>query len=63
MLQHPQGLWLAGLSAAQSGNNEVAREYWQKLLPLLAAVPEQQQELRDVIQQTYGADNKAQPVV
>ena len=51
---HPHALWLAGLSAAQQGKNIDAGNYWNKLLPLLADEPQQQQELRDVIKQTLG---------
>lgn len=50
---HPQALWLAGLSAAQGANPERARLYWNKLLPLLEQTPQQQRELREIIQQTF----------
>ena len=50
--RHPHALWLTGLSAAQRGNNDNARSYWNTLLPLLADVPEQQNELRKIISQT-----------
>lgn len=50
---HPQALWLAGLSAAQQNDLQRAREHWDRLLPLLANNPEQQQELREIIQQTF----------
>ncbi|MBT8115560.1 MAG: c-type cytochrome biogenesis protein CcmI, partial [Arenicella sp.] len=50
--EQPQALWLAGLSAAQQGRDDEARSYWNKLLPLLAGAPQQQQELREIIQQT-----------
>lgn len=50
---HPQALWLAGLSAAQTGNGGKAREYWNKLLPQLAGVPQQQQELQAIIDQSF----------
>lgn len=49
---HPQALWLAGLSAAQLGQLESAREHWQRLLPLLANQPQQQQELQEIINET-----------
>jgi cytochrome c-type biogenesis protein CcmH len=50
--KHPQALWLAGLSAAQQNDFERARDYWNQLLPLLQDNPQQQQELREIIQQT-----------
>ena len=53
--QYPQALWLAGLDAAQLGNVNQANEYWNTLLPLLANSPKQQQELRNIMQQTVGA--------
>ena len=53
--QYPQALWLAGLDAAQLGNVSQANKYWNTLLPLLANSPEQQQELRNIMQQTIGA--------
>ncbi|NND00963.1 MAG: c-type cytochrome biogenesis protein CcmI, partial [Gammaproteobacteria bacterium] len=51
--QHPQALWLAGLSEAQQGNNDTARKHWDQLMPLLADVPAQQDELRKIIAQTF----------
>jgi len=50
--QNPQALWLVGLSAAQQGQNEKAIARWTELLPLLSAVPQQQQELRAIIAET-----------
>jgi len=50
--EHPQSLWLAGLAAAQQGNNESARSYWNTLLPLLADLPQQQNELAEIIEQS-----------
>jgi cytochrome c-type biogenesis protein CcmH len=50
--KHPQALWLAGLSAAQQNEFASARDYWNQLLPLLQDNPQQQQELREIIQQT-----------
>lgn len=55
---HPQALWLAGLAAAQSGENEIARGYWNKLMPLLADLPQQQQELQEIIQQSKDFDQR-----
>jgi len=52
---NPQALWLAGLSAAQQNKAEKARSHWNKLLPLLAEAPQQQEELRAIIQQTLSA--------
>ena len=49
---HPQALWLAGLSYAQQGQSLQAIEQWNILLPLLIDTPEQQEELRAIIQQT-----------
>jgi len=53
---HPQALWLAGLGAAQLGDGVTAREYWNTLMPLLADAPQQQQELREIIQQSQEFD-------
>ena len=53
--QHPQALWLAGFSETQVGKTSNALEYWNQLLPLLAQSPEQQQELRELIEQTKAA--------
>lgn len=50
---HPQALWLAGLSAAQAGNGGEARQHWNKLLPQLAGAPQQQQELQAIIDQSF----------
>lgn len=47
-----QALWLIGLGAMQKGNKAEARGYWERLVPLLDSVPEQQQELRDIIAQS-----------
>jgi len=46
-----QALWLGGLAAAQQSQTEKARRYWNKLLPLLANSPKQQQELKAIIQE------------
>ena len=47
--QHPQGLWMAGMSAVQKGNLKQGKEFWQRLHPLLLNQPEQQQELATLI--------------
>ncbi len=49
--EHPQALWLAGLHAAQMGDNATAKRYWSILLPLLTSMPERQAELRDILAQ------------
>ncbi|MEM7358733.1 MAG: c-type cytochrome biogenesis protein CcmI [Pseudomonadota bacterium] len=59
---HPQALWLAGLAAAQSGDNEIARGYWNRLMPLLAGAPQQQQELQEIIQQSIDFDQQNESV-
>ncbi len=56
---HPQALWLAGLSAAQTSNGDLARQYWNKLLPLLAGAPAQQQELQSIIDQSFDFSDPA----
>ncbi len=48
---NPQGLWLGGMAAAQSGDFASAQTYWERLLPLLSSAPQQQQELKQLIQQ------------
>ncbi len=47
-----QALWLAGLGAMQKGEKVGARNYWGRLVPLLDSVPDQQQELREIIAQS-----------
>lgn len=49
--QHPQALWLAGMSAVQQGQLAIGKRYWQALHTQLANVPQQQQELSSLIQQ------------
>lgn len=49
---NPQALWLLGLNASQQGQNNDAVKVWSELLPLLAAAPQQQQELRNIIAET-----------
>ncbi|NND81920.1 MAG: c-type cytochrome biogenesis protein CcmI [Gammaproteobacteria bacterium] len=51
----PQALWLAGLAAAQRGDQIEAQQLWNRLLPLLEGSPKQQQELRDIIAQSRAA--------
>lgn len=48
-----QALWLAGLGSAQRNDMPSARDFWSRLVPLLDSVPEQQQELRDIIAQSF----------
>jgi cytochrome c-type biogenesis protein CcmH len=48
------GLWLAGMAAAQAGNPGTAIEYWQRLLPLIAADQASQKEVSDLIAQARG---------
>ncbi|MBL4671321.1 MAG: c-type cytochrome biogenesis protein CcmI [Arenicella sp.] len=49
-----QALWLAGLGAAQSGDQVMAKQHWSRLAPLLDDSPQQQQELRDIIRDNFG---------
>lgn len=51
-----QALWLAGVAALQQGDRTQARVYWDKLLLRLEGMPEQQQELREIMAQSLGAD-------
>lgn len=55
-----QALWLAGLGAMQQGNKEQASSYWQRLLNLLDDLPEQQQELRQIMAESLGENNTNQ---
>ena len=55
--QFPQALWLAGLGAAQSQHYQKALNYWNTLFPLLADNPQQQAELKDVIEQLTTQQN------
>jgi len=50
--QYPQALWMAGISAMQSGDTNNAIAYWEQLIPLLDQAPQQQKEIRDLITQT-----------
>lgn len=56
-----QALWLAGLGAAQSGDQVMAKQHWTRLIPLLDDAPQQQQELRDIVRDNFG-DSPAEPV-
>lgn len=56
-----QALWLAGLGSAQRGNMSAARDYWGRLVPLLDSVPQQQQELSDIIAQSYQETGPSAP--
>jgi cytochrome c-type biogenesis protein CcmH len=50
-----QALWLAGLAAAQSGDETTAKAHWTRLVPLWDEAPQQQQELRKILQENFGA--------
>jgi cytochrome c-type biogenesis protein CcmH len=50
-----QALWLAGLAGAQSGDEATAKEHWTRLVPLLDDAPQQQQELRKILQENFGS--------
>ena len=45
---HPQGLWLSGMSAVQDGDNGAAKEFWERLLPLVENTP-QEAALKDIL--------------
>lgn len=47
-----QALWMAGIAALQNNQPEKAKLHWQKLLPMLADAPAQQQELMALIKRT-----------
>ena len=47
---HPQGLWVAGMSEIQRGRVSNAKDYWNTLMPILAGTP-QQEELKNIIAQ------------
>lgn len=49
-----QALWLSGLGAAQRGDKAMAKTHWGRLVPLLDDAPQQQKELRDIIQENFG---------
>jgi len=54
-----QALWLAGLGAAQIGDQANAKLYWGRLVPLLDDAPQQQEELRVIIRDNFGDDSVA----
>jgi len=56
-----QALWLAGLGAAQTGDQVMAKLHWERLVPLLDDAPQQQQELRNIIRDNLG-DSSDGPV-
>lgn len=56
---HAETLWLAGMAALQNKQAAKAKTHWQKLLPMLANMPEQQQELRTLIKQANNAISTA----
>ena len=58
---HFQALWMSGLAAAEAGDQLLARRHWNRLMPLLADNPAQQQELQDIIDQSL--DGQALPDV
>jgi cytochrome c-type biogenesis protein CcmH len=47
---HPQGLWIAGMSEMQRNNIVKAKEHWNHLIPVLEGTP-QQQELINIVAQ------------
>ncbi len=47
---NPQGLWMGGVAAIQGGNPQQAIGYWQRLEPMLSDKPEQQAEVRSLIE-------------
>lgn len=60
--QHPQGLWMMGMSAVQKGQLKEGKNFWQQLYPMLAEQPEQQQELAVLIKQLDDElNNNTQP--
>ena len=52
-----QALWLRGLASVQSGNTELAKSNWGKLLVILEDQPEQQAELKQIMTEALGADS------
>ncbi|RBP48611.1 c-type cytochrome biogenesis protein CcmI [Arenicella xantha] len=50
-----QALWLAGLGALQRNDDAAAKDYWGNLLQQLSDMPEQQQELREIMAQSLGS--------
>ena len=53
---------MAGLSAAQKQDNQGAIKYWQQLLPQLADSPQQQDELRALIEQAQAQLNSQKTI-
>jgi len=49
---YPQALWMAGMAALQTEDPHTAVKHWDRLLPLLNDSPQEQQELRQVIEET-----------
>ena len=49
---YPQALWMAGMAALQTEDAPTAVKHWERLLPLLNDSPQEQQELRQVIEET-----------
>lgn len=47
-------LWLSGLGAAEKGDKAKALEYWKTLLPMLDDSPEEQAEVKNLMQQLEG---------
>lgn len=59
---HPQGLWLLGMAAIQNEQEAQAKEYWSRLLPLVANTPQEQQLnsiLADLEKRISNADEQA----
>jgi len=56
-------LWLAGVNAMQTAQPQAAVEYWQRLMPLLAGSPDQQQELSAIIAQAQAETSSASSIV
>jgi len=56
-------LWLAGVNAMQAAQPQAAVEYWQRLMPLLAGSPDQQQELSAIIAQAQAETSSASSIV
>ena len=59
--EFPQALWMIGLASAQSQDRTTAIKYWNQLVPLLNDSPQQQEELRQLIQQAEIGLAKQQP--
>ena len=56
-----QALWLGGLGAMQKGDKESARVYWQRLADLLDEMPQQQQELKQIMADSLGDPDGTAP--